>query len=82
MSFKRTAADFVSQEEFVRVKGEYDDYMAKGQSSDRMHITAGAGLRFIMNQNFIVCFEYGLPVGKLRKQDGPGAFYINTGYLF
>ena len=82
MSFKRTAADFASQEEFVRVKGEYDDYMAKGQSSDRMHITAGAGLRFIMNQNFIVCFEYGLPVGKLRKQDGPGAFYINTGYLF
>ena len=82
MSFKRTAADFASQEEFVCVKSEYDDYMSKGQSSDRMHVTVGAGLRFIMNQNFIVCLEYGMPVGKLRKQDGNGAFYINTGYLF
>ena len=82
MSFKRTAADFATEEEFVRVKGEYDDYMSKGQSSDRMHVTVGAGLRFIMNQNFIVCLEYGMPVGKLRKQDGNGAFYINTGYLF
>jgi hypothetical protein len=56
--------------------------MAKGQAKDAPHITAGAGLRFIMNQNFIVAFEYGLPVGKLRQQDGKGAFYINTGFLF
>ena len=63
-------------------RAEYDEYMAKGQAHDSMHITVGGGLRFIMNQNFIVAFEYGLPVGKLRKQDGKGAFYINTGYLF
>jgi hypothetical protein len=56
--------------------------MAKGQPKDLPHITAGLGLRFIMNQNFIVAFEYGMPVGKYRKQDGKGAFYINTGYLF
>ena len=72
MSFRGKAED----------KASYDEYMAKGQSSDRPHITVGGGLRFIMNQNFIVAFEYGLPVGKLRKQDGKGAFYINTGYLF
>ncbi len=41
-----------------------------------------------MNQNFIVAFEYGLPVSKfssnpvIKNQDGKGAFYINTGYLF
>ena len=67
---------------------EYDDYMAMGSDADRPHITIGAGLRFIMNQNFIVAFEYGLPVSRfssnpvIKNQDGTGAFYINTGYLF
>ena len=65
-----------------KFRAEYEEYMAKGQAKDVPHITAGAGLRFIMNQNFIVAFEYGLPVGKLRQQDGKGAFYINTGFLF
>lgn len=53
------------------------------------HITVGAGFRFIMNENFILCAEYGMPVSNfysktspLYKQDGPGAFYINTGFLF
>lgn len=69
-------------------RAEYDEYMAKGAGSDRPHITVGAGLRFIMNQNFIVAFEYGLPISKfssnpvIKNQDGPGAFYINTGFLF
>ena len=66
----------------------YNEYMAQGTTADRPHITVGGGLRFIMNQNFIVAFEYGLPVSKFSKdpliknQDGKGAFYINTGYLF
>ena len=69
-------------------RDEYNKYMAAGLSNDRPHITVGAGLRFIMNQNFIVAFEYGLPVSKFSKnqfiknQDGNGAFYINTGFLF
>ena len=66
----------------------YNKYMENAPESDRPHITVGAGLRFIMNQNFIVAFEYGLPVSKfskdpiIKKQDGNGAFYINTGFLF
>ena len=69
-------------------RAEYDAYMANGLKNDRPHITVGGGLRFIMNQNFIVAFEYGLPISKFSKdpliknQDGNGAFYINTGYLF
>lgn len=82
MSFGRTAADFASPAEYQAAKSEYDDYMSQGTSSDHPHITVGAGFRFIMNQNFIVCLEYGKPVGKYHKQDGNGAFYINTGYLF
>lgn len=46
---------------------------------DGIHGSAGAGLRFIMNQNFIVAFEY---AHCFNKQDGKGAFYINTGFLF
>ena len=73
-----------------KYRGEYDEYMARSgnRTSDRPHITVGGGLRFIMNQNFIVAFEYGLPVSKFSKdeliknQDGNGAFYINTGFLF
>jgi len=69
-------------------RSEYEAYMAEGAKADRPHITVGGGLRFIMNQNFIVAFEYGLPISKFSKnpiiknQDGNGAFYINTGYLF
>jgi hypothetical protein len=47
--------------------------------NDGFHGAAGAGLRFIMNQNFIVAFEY---ARCFNKQDGSGAFYINTGFLF
>ncbi|MGM9736063.1 MAG: BamA/TamA family outer membrane protein [Candidatus Cryptobacteroides sp.] len=46
---------------------------------DGFHGAAGVGLRFIMNQNFIVAFEY---ARCFNSQDGKGAFYINTGFLF
>ena len=82
MSFGRTAEEFASPAAYEEAYMEYDSYVKKGTSEDRPHIAVGVGLRFIMNQNFIVCFEYGKPVGKYSKQDGNGAFYINTGYLF
>ena len=73
-----------------KFRQEYNEYMALtgNRTADIPHITVGGGLRFIMNQNFIVAFEYGLPVSKFSKdpfiknQDGNGAFYINTGFLF
>ena len=76
--------NFAGDEAF---RSTYELYMANGQEHDTPHITAGAGLRFIMNGNFILAFEYGAPItafssGALAGQDGPGAFYINTGYLF
>lgn len=82
MSFGRDASEFASVADFQAAKSEYDEYMSCGLERDRPHVTVGAGFRFIMNQNFIVCLEYGKPVGKYHKQDGNGAFYINTGYLF
>ena len=46
---------------------------------DGFHGSAGFGLRFIMNQNFIVAFE---GAQCFNKQDGGFAFYLNTGFLF
>lgn len=79
MVTKNYSMAFRGEEQY---RSEYEAYMAQGEERDLPHITVGGGLRFIMNQNFIVAFEYGLPVGRLRQQDGRGAFYINTGYLF
>ena len=64
------------------------EYKVVGQDKDTPHITFGAGLRFIMNENFIVAAEYGTPLthflknSPLYNQDGTGAFYVNIGYLF
>ena len=58
------------------------------EDKDSMHVTFGAGFRFIMNENFIVAVEYGTPLSHFTKnsprynQDGTGALYINLGYLF
>ena len=82
MSFGRSVSEFKNGDEYNKVLGKYNSYMGMGLDKDRPHVTVGGGFRFIMNQNFIVCLEYGKPVGEYSKQDGNGAFYINTGYLF
>lgn len=66
----------------------YNEFMTNSQQKDSFHVTVGAGFRFIMNENFIVAAEYGMPISHLSKkssvynQDGTGAFYLNVGYLF
>jgi hypothetical protein len=84
MSFKKSVSDFSSEAQYRTVLNDYNTYMQKSsvygnKALDQFHLSAGAGLRFIMNENFIVAFEYGMP---FNKQDGKGAFYINVGYLF
>ena len=61
------------------VKNDLYKKFINTSKKDGFHGSAGAGLRFIMNQNFIVAFEY---ARCFNKQDGNGAFYINTGFLF
>lgn len=61
-----------------------------GLDKEKFHLSAGAGFRFIMNRNFIIAVEYGMPfnsqdnskVGKDGNIKNTGAFYVNTGYLF
>lgn len=47
--------------------------------NDGYHGSAGIGVRFIMNDNFIVAFEDAMC---FNRQDGGNAFYINIGFLF
>lgn len=73
--------------DYDKQKAIYDKYM-RTDVKEIPHITFGAGFRIIMNENFIIAAEYGMPVTHLMKnspvynQDGTGAFYLNIGYLF
>ncbi len=79
MTFKATQSDFESIVAYNESKDAYDAYRAKGTPQDGLHVTAGGGLRFIMNENFILAAEYAVP---FKKDDGNPAFYLNVGYLF
>lgn len=54
-----------------------DDYF--NPDSEKMHISTGAGLRVVMNENFIVSADFGKA---LDPQDGNFEFYIGLNYLF
>lgn len=53
------------------------DYFLDGD--EKMHASYGAGLRIVMNENFIVAVDYGRP---FDKRDGSGGIYIGLNYLF
>ena len=49
------------------------------QDTDSFHSSAGGGIRFALNQNFIVAVDYGMA---LDKRDGTSGLYIGLNYLF
>ncbi|MCJ7820109.1 MAG: BamA/TamA family outer membrane protein, partial [Bacteroidales bacterium] len=53
------------------------DYYADGK--DKLHSTVGAGLKIVMNENFIISADFGKA---LKAQDGDSEFYIGLNYLF
>lgn len=57
-------------------KEQYFDFSSK---SDKLHSSAGAGLRIALNENFILAVDYGFA---LDKKDGAKGLYINIGNLF
>lgn len=59
-------------------KQSHSAYIASGKK-EKPHFTVGSGFRIGINQNFIIALDYGKP---FDAQDGDGAFYINTGFLF
>lgn len=49
------------------------------EDEESLHVALGAGLKIVMNQNFIVSVDYGKP---LDVRDGNGGLYIGLNYLF
>lgn len=47
--------------------------------AEKMHLSYGAGLRIVMNQNFVVAVDYGMAAD---KRDGDSGIYIGLNYLF
>ena len=50
-----------------------------GEDYDDIHVSAGMGLKLVMNHNFIISVEYGKP---FDKRDGKGSLNIGTNYIF
>lgn len=47
--------------------------------NDQWHHSTGAGIHFVMNDNFILTIDYGR---SLKANDGKSGLYIGTGFLF
>ena len=60
-------------------QGRFPEQLTSG-GKERFHLSAGGGLRFILNKNFIIAVDYGRAFDK--QDNAKGSLYINTGYLF
>jgi hypothetical protein len=47
--------------------------------AEKLHVSAGAGLRIVMNENFIIAIDLGKA---FNEQDGGMGFYMGLNYLF
>jgi hemolysin activation/secretion protein len=56
---------------------EQSQYFSDG--SEKLHVCLGGGFRIVMNQNFIICADYGKAHD---KRDGTSGIYVGFGYLF
>ncbi|MBN1158418.1 MAG: BamA/TamA family outer membrane protein [Bacteroidales bacterium] len=60
------------------VNPEAVDYLNKG-ADEKLHMGAGAGFHFVMNQNFVVAVDY---ARALDPDDGVKGLYIGFDFLF
>lgn len=50
------------------------------EGTDSFHLGAGGGLHFVLNDNFIVAADYGIPIR--MKDDGTPGLYIGLNWLY
>jgi hemolysin activation/secretion protein len=62
-----------------KVPNAFDKSNFFDQQYDSFHSSAGVGLRFAMNRNFIVAIDYGRT---LDKRDGISGLYIGMDFLY
>ncbi|MCA1758258.1 MAG: BamA/TamA family outer membrane protein [Bacteroidales bacterium] len=66
--------DITSTDEFIPEPEGYFD-----NDAEKMHFSYGAGLRIVMNQNFVIAVDYGMAAD---ERDGDSGLYIGLNYLF
>ena len=49
------------------------------KGAEKLHTGYGAGLRLVMNYNFVMAIDYGIAA---QSQDGDSGIYIGLNYLF
>jgi hypothetical protein len=59
------------------VPAEYQSMFPDDQ--EKYHISYGAGIHFVFNENFVIAVNYGLAAD---KRDGSSGLYININWLF
>ena len=47
--------------------------------AETLHMSAGAGIKFVMNRNLVLSIEYGKP---LDRRDGDYGLYLGMNYIF
>jgi len=65
------------QQEIYSENKSFKSYSDENKES--LHLSYGAGLRFVINSNFIIAVDYGLAA---KKEDGTKGMYIGLNYLF
>lgn len=65
--------------EEMKSVGSTDSKFVYGGQSERLHMSAGIGVKLVMNRNFVLGAEYGIP---LDKRDGKSGLYLDLNYIF
>lgn len=60
------------------MKASADEQIYDGDH-ESVHMSAGIGGKLVMNNNFVLSIEYGIP---FDKRDGNGGLYLNLNFIF
>ncbi len=61
------------------IPGNIDQSKYFSSDKESPHLALGGGFRIVMNQNFIICADFGQA---MDVRDGSNGFYVGLGYLF
>ncbi len=80
---KRTVINNIQQNDPTFNLNELDHYIVFGDDAQvyRPHISGGLGLKFMMNDNFVLSVDWAGPFNK-RDNDGLANIYVKMGYMF
>ena len=66
--------------DLMGISFDYPEQLVKG-APEAFHLSAGGGVRAILNRNFIISLDYGRAFKRQDNRLG-GSLYFSTGYLF